>query len=383
MRNICAAAAIVIVLCVHSLGQVPATTQPSTSTVGASSAPLAVSAESIAQMESLFAFTPRPGSPSEMAAEVAQRMEKVLETGRQLETAHPAAGNLYQVHNLMLKAALQLLDINQDQALQERVGELSRRIVSSSAPPQEKVQADFFLTRSQVIASAASGRTEEADKQVRAFADRYQDPAARPMALAYAVLLAHGADRVELKEQFLRELEEGHQDQEGVRFLLRRFDRHPDVGKPFTAELTRLEGGKLALPQDLLGKAVVVDFWATWCPPCVAAAPKMVELYEKYHSQGVEFVGVSLDPAESKARLEEFIRQHGMRWVHAFSGLGSSDPTAQRYGVESIPSVWVIGRDGRVISDEAEGDLEGVIRKALEAPATSPPASVPVSQPGR
>jgi thiol-disulfide isomerase/thioredoxin len=280
----------------------------------------------------------------------------------------------------MLKAALQLMELRADQASQDRLAEISKKIVASSAPPREKLQADFLLTRGAVVAAAAGNQAEEADKQIQAFAQRYPDAQDKPMAMAYAVLLAHGSGRTALRDQILRQLEEGHYPQEAVRIVLRRFHRHPELGKPFIAELTRLDGTKLKLPQDLSGKVVVVDFWATWCPPCVAAAPKMVELYAKYQPQGVEFVGVSLDPAEARGTLENFITQHGMTWIQTFSGLGPSDPTATQYGVESIPSVWVIGRDGNVNTDDAGADPEAAIRKAMEAPATVQPASAPSSQ---
>ncbi len=366
-----------------SYGQSPVTTQPAASpTTAPATAPLPVlvPSQDIAQLDSLFAFTTRLVAQAEMAAEVAARMDKVLVIGGQLEAAYPAAANLYEVRGRMLKAALQLMELRADQPSQDRLVDISKKIVASSAPPLEKLQADFLLTRGAVAAASAANQAEEADKQIQAFVQRYPDAQDKPMAMAYAVLLAHGSGRTALRDQFLAQLEQGHYPQEAVSFVLRRFHRHTDLGKPFIAELNRLDATKLKLPQDLSGEVVVVDFWATWCPPCVAAAPKMVELYAKYHPQGVEFVGISLDPSEARGALEKFIAQHDMKWIQTFSGLGPSDPTAIQYGVDSIPSVWVIGRDGNVISDDAETDVEAAIRKALEAPATTQPASAPSTQ---
>jgi thiol-disulfide isomerase/thioredoxin len=67
------------------------------------------------------------------------------------------------------------------------------------------------------------------------------------------------------------------------------------IGKPFNLSFSNAIDGKSISMKDLKGKVVVIDFWATWCGPCVNEMPKMKELYAKYRDQGVEFIGVSLD----------------------------------------------------------------------------------------
>jgi len=141
----------------------------------------------------------------------------------------------------------------------------------------------------------------------------------------------------------------------------------PSAGKPFKAELTRLDGSKLVLPDDLKGKVVLVDFWATWCPPCVASVPELKRLYGKYHGQGLEIVGISLD--EDRSALERFIKDRDLAWIHTFSGMQWADPTAKDHGVDSIPNTWLVGRDGMIITDQAEQRLEESIADALKAPA--------------
>ena len=77
--------------------------------------------------------------------------------------------------------------------------------------------------------------------------------------------------------------------------------QHESIGKPFDLEFTDAIKGSTVSMKGLKGKVVVIDFWATWCGPCVAEMPKMKELYAKYHDQGVEFIGVSLDHPKERA----------------------------------------------------------------------------------
>jgi thiol-disulfide isomerase/thioredoxin len=110
-------------------------------------------------------------------------------------------------------------------------------------------------------------------------------------------------------------------------------------------------------PKSLAGKVVLVDFWATWCGPCVAEIPNMLEQYEKYHAQGFEVIGISLD--EEKDKVDAFIAEHKIPWPIIYVGKGWQDPTAQFYGISGIPQLILIGRDGNVITLNARGKKLG------------------------
>ncbi len=115
----------------------------------------------------------------------------------------------------------------------------------------------------------------------------------------------------------------------------------------------------------LKGKVVLVDFWATWCPPCRAELPNVIATYQKYHGQGFEIIGVSLDSDRDK--LDAFLKQQdGMTWAQFFDGQGWSNALAVKYGVESIPFTVLIGPDGKVINTDLRGeDLVAAVAKAL------------------
>jgi thiol-disulfide isomerase/thioredoxin len=132
-------------------------------------------------------------------------------------------------------------------------------------------------------------------------------------------------------------------------------------GKPMEISGALLDGGTFD-PKSLAGKVVLVDFWATWCGPCVAEIPNMLEQYEKYHDKGFEVVGISLD--EEKDKVDAFVADKKIPWPILYAGKGWQDPVAQFYGISGIPQLILIGRDGNVITLNARG--EALVKKLAE-----------------
>jgi len=130
-------------------------------------------------------------------------------------------------------------------------------------------------------------------------------------------------------------------------------------GNPMELSGTLLDG-KPFDPKSLVGKVVLVDFWATWCGPCVAELPNVLEQYEKYHKDGFEVVGISLD--QDREALEKFVVDQKLPWPILFEeskGDGWQHPLATYYGISGIPTVILIGRDGKVITLNARGEKLG------------------------
>jgi thiol-disulfide isomerase/thioredoxin len=126
-------------------------------------------------------------------------------------------------------------------------------------------------------------------------------------------------------------------------------------GKPMELEGTLLDGTPFD-PATLAGKVVLVDFWATWCGPCVAEIPHVRELYRRYKDRGFEVVGVSLD--EDREALEAFVAEQQIPWpiiVDVRAEDGGRPLLAGRYGISGIPTMILVGRDGRVVNIDARG----------------------------
>jgi thiol-disulfide isomerase/thioredoxin len=130
-------------------------------------------------------------------------------------------------------------------------------------------------------------------------------------------------------------------------------------GHPMVIKGTLLNGQPFD-QKALAGKVVLVDFWATWCGPCVAEIPNVLEQYEKYHDKGFEVVGISLD--EDREALEKFVGEKKIPWPILFEkseGEGWRHPLSTYYGISGIPTVILIGRDGNVITLDARGEKLG------------------------
>ena len=112
------------------------------------------------------------------------------------------------------------------------------------------------------------------------------------------------------------------------------------------------------------GKVVLLDFWATWCPPCRAELPNVLKTYEAHHKAGFEIIGISLD--QDKQKLTSFIEDKKMPWAQYFDGKGWGNKLAQKYGVQSIPATYLIDRQGTIIGKDLRGEeLEEAVAKAV------------------
>ncbi len=124
--------------------------------------------------------------------------------------------------------------------------------------------------------------------------------------------------------------------------------------------------GKPLKVANFKGKVVMVDFWATWCPPCVAEVPNVAAVYQKYHDKGFEIIGVSLDRAGDKDKVISFTKEHNMPWQQFYDGKYWQNELSVKYGVRSIPATLLLDGSGKIIAKNVRGEaLEPAVKKAL------------------
>ena len=156
---------------------------------------------------------------------------------------------------------------------------------------------------------------------------------------------------------------------------------NPQIAQQLSQEIKALESliigavaPEISLPNpdgdtlhlsDLRGQVVLIDFWASWCRPCRMENPNVVRMYEKFHDQGFEILGVSLD--RSKDAWVKAIDDDGLNWLHVSDLKYWSSEAGQTYGVRAIPYTVLLDREGRIVAKKLRGRaLENRVEKLLQ-----------------
>ncbi len=203
--------------------------------------------------------------------------------------------------------------------------------------------------------------------QLQVFRARYPDTFEAAKALTYETwLLWYDADRQvdDRIRELYAQLEEKYRDDEQAGVYYRR--KLSELALQMRG-LGDFEGvdttGKTWNLAAMRGKVVLIDFWATWCGPCVGEIPNLKQVYAQYKDHGFEIVGVSLD-GDDRAAFEQWLTDNQVSWPQIYDGQGWKAELARRYEVHGIPFTILLDQEGRIAGVGLRG--QSVARKVAD-----------------
>ncbi|MCS7337436.1 MAG: TlpA family protein disulfide reductase [Verrucomicrobiae bacterium] len=300
---------------------------------------------------------------SEFRAKYRQFAETAADKARDFYTRFPDHTNAFRARQAeygLLAAAVLTGATNQRVRLIAAGDELLKQ---PGLTPDDRFEIRSSQIQFIAMARDIKDRTEAAaafEKDVRALQKEFPD---RPEVWQMLGEIAQQYPP-EKARPLLTEIVEGPAPDElkaEARATLKKFDM---VGKPLALKFTALDGREVDL-EKLKGKVVLIDFWATWCRPCVVELPNVVKLYEKLNPKGFEIIGISLDRQQDKARLENFLNEYKMTWPQYFDGKFWQTKYAEEFEIHRIPTMWLVDKKGNLRDLNARSDLEAKVEKLL------------------
>ena len=286
------------------------------------------------------------------------------------EGAHHAEVRLAHAEAMLLLATR----VEAHRALLDRVPATVAPVLEAKAAPERTLRARLALLRYNLGKQGLARTPEEgkpfeteAIKQAEAVLAESPTHAVIPQVLGYLSGAYERAGRpaegVAARARLAREFPETPPGQMAVREIKQRALK----GTTMTLTFTSTTGEEVDL-KDYRGKVVVLEFWASWCPPCRESMPFIVRMAKDLREKGLRMIGISLD--QDKAALDAYMKEQGMTWPQYFDGKVFQTAFADQFGLTGVPTTFLFDKSG-VLREIGLRDaaLEAAVKKLLDEPA--------------
>ncbi len=268
----------------------------------------------------------------------------------------PDSPEVWQARAMKIQFALVAAQISRQPAPKTTVPDLEAILKAPNAPQEIKQTARIILIQYHAI----NGPVADFEKQVDTFEKDYPDqklPGQIKLLLASQLQSTNPEKAKKIEAEVARD-----KDGQVAAQAAAQAKKNELLNHPLPIKFTAVDGREVDLTK-MPGKVILVDFWATWCGPCMQGVPEVVEVFKKYHDKGFEIVGISLD--KDKEKLLAVTKAEGMTWPQYFDGRGWQNEISTAYGIDSIPQMWLVNKKGNLVSLNARQDLEGQVQKLL------------------